>query len=126
MMLLELEEPIVATRDVPDHEPYPWKRSMSVTVQISRRGGSEIPPKHAKVIAMAATVALSRNHLVAKRSAATQPLGIGKWVQQGRALVHGSHQVTRHPASTRMPRLTAQSTSADMHRPKGVRSEAAD
>lgn len=93
-------------------------------VRIARRGGAEVPAKHATVIAAAATIVLAQNRPAAS-AAQSMRAASGNWAQQGRALVNASHNVAHRPMQPRS--LGGSRTAAEpAARLKGGHGEAAD
>jgi hypothetical protein len=86
------EAPAAATPNPAEEKP-----TIPVVVRISKRGGGEVPEKHAAVIGMAATLAMARmNAATPAEVSEIDRRTSGRWAQQGRSLVHASHNVARH------------------------------
>lgn len=79
----------------------PRQEGTRVVVHIAKRGGGEVPPKHAAVIGMAATIVLAQSHPAASPVPAVRRKNSGVWAQQGRALVQASHNVAHRAAQPR-------------------------
>jgi hypothetical protein len=103
---------VLARRDAPASDDTPQKNPIPVVVRIVKRGGGEVPPKHAAVIAMAATIAMVQKRPTARTAAPLRQKNIGSWVLQGRTLVHTSHNVAHRPMQSRFAGIAAQGRGA--------------
>jgi len=86
----------------------PQKNAIPVVVRIAQRGGGEVPPKHAAVIAMAATIAMVQKRPAASPAAPLRRKNAASWVLQGRTLIHASHNVAHRPMQSRFAGIAAQ------------------
>jgi hypothetical protein len=108
MMFLELDRHSVvsaaafATRDVPALKQDPSQEAIRLAVHIAKRGGGDIPAKHAAVIGMAATIVIAQSRPAASPAPPARRKNSGVWAQQGRALVQASHNVAHRAAQPRI------------------------
>ena len=114
IMLFELAQRSVvsaavhARRDAAASDDTPQKTAIPVVVRIAKRGGGEVPPKHAAVIAMAATVAMVQKRPAPSPAASLRRKNAGSWVLQGRTLIHASHNVAHRPMQSRFAGIAAE------------------
>jgi hypothetical protein len=107
MMFFEVEQrSLVSAAAFPSHDapvpgPDPRKNPIPVIVHISKRGGGEVPAEHATVIAIAATIVIAQTQPALNPAALVGRRNSGSWAQQGRALVHASHNVAHRPMQAR-------------------------